>query len=163
MLLRFVMLAGSASLLGMLLLPFGEEIPEQPIAYSHRVHIDAGMSCSDCHTTVETHDRAQLPSVSKCMLCHQAIAVDHPEVQRLAAYSEKGLDVPWVRVYGFEKRGHVIFRHAPHVRAGVECARCHGDVAEMSVAERAVEHTMGTCVECHRESGASDDCAICHF
>ena len=163
MLVRAALLAGLATVFGFLLTPFEEETPEQPIAYSHKVHVDQGLDCSTCHTTVETHDRAQLPSVSQCMLCHAAIATEHPEVQKLAAYNERGVEPPWVRVYGFEKKAHVIFRHAAHVRAGVECATCHGDVAQMTVAERAVHHDMGTCVDCHRQNGASEDCAICHY
>ena len=55
------------------------------------------------------------------------------------------------------------FNHAPHIRASVDCATCHGDVSQMSVAEHAVDHSMGFCVNCHREKKASNDCLTCHF
>ena len=56
-----------------------------------------------------------------------------------------------------------IFNHAPHIRAGVECATCHGDVARQTVAGRNVDLTMGFCVKCHKTRHASNDCLTCHF
>ncbi len=137
---------------------------EQPIAFSHKAHVEkAGMQCVDCHTGAVARDAAGIPSIRKCMLCHQFIATDLPAVVRLTAYWDRKREVPWSRVYGFEPAAAVQFRHAPHARAGVECSTCHGDVASMTVAERAVSHTMGTCVSCHRENRADDDCLACHF
>ena len=43
---------------------------------------------------------------------------------------EKGIDLAWQRVYGFTREAHVRFNHAPHIRAKVECATCHGDIAQ---------------------------------
>jgi hypothetical protein len=45
----------------------------------------------------------------------------------------------------------------------VDCTNCHGNVAQMTVAERKVDHSMGFCVDCHREKKASNDCLTCHF
>ena len=61
--------------------------------------------------------------------------------------SEKGIDLAWQRVYGFSSVDHVRFNHAPHIRAKVECATCHGNVGEQTVAQRSVDHTMGFCSE----------------
>ena len=60
-------------------------------------------------------------------------------------------------------RGARPFNHAPHIRANVDCATCHGNMAEQTVAERNVDHTMGFCVNCHNERKASNDCLTCHF
>ena len=30
-------------------------------------------------------------------------------------------------------------------------------------AERVVKHTMGKCLDCHRQRKATDDCAACHY
>ena len=97
------------------------------------------------------------------MLCHEKLATEGEGVKILREYADKKHEVPWVRVYGFDKLAHVKFRHAPHARAKVECSTCHGEVARMTVATRAVTHNMGTCVNCHRENQASDDCAACHY
>jgi hypothetical protein len=97
------------------------------------------------------------------MICHDSIATDRPLIQKLADYQQRGVDVPWQRVYGFAPSAHVRFDHAPHIRAKVECSTCHGDVAKQTVAERSVDHTMGFCVDCHRENKASNDCLTCHY
>ena len=73
------------------------------------------------------------------------------------------LDIPWQRVYGWLEESHVRFNHAPHIREGVDCSTCHGDVRQMTVATRAVDHTMEFCVTCHREKKAPDDCLTCHY
>jgi hypothetical protein len=137
--------------------------PVQPIAYTHKVHLANGMQCTDCHVGVDIGPDARIPSVNFCMTCHQVIATDKPEIKKLAAYRARGEDIPWQRVYGFVPSAHVKFNHAPHIRAGVECAQCHGDMTKQTVAVRMVDHTMGFCVQCHREKSASVDCVTCHY
>ncbi len=136
---------------------------DQPIAYSHKNHIARGLQCLDCHSMADTGPAATIPSVNKCMLCHAKIGTDKPEVKKLADYAAKGREIPWVRVYGFEKQALVKFNHAPHIRAKVECATCHGDMTQAETAQKLVNHNMGTCLSCHRQKGASQDCATCHY
>jgi hypothetical protein len=119
--------------------------------------------CTDCHETVERGPIAGIPSVKTCMICHSQIATDRPLIKEVTGYSDKGIEIPWQRVYGFTHEAHVRFNHAPHVRAGVDCSTCHGDVSKMTVAERKVDHTMGFCVNCHRQKNAPNDCMTCHF
>jgi len=136
---------------------------DQPIAYSHKVHIGAGLQCLDCHSAADVGAQATLPSVSKCMLCHAKIATEKPEIKKIAEYAAARREIPWERVYGFSPSASVKFRHSAHVRAGVKCARCHGDMAQATTAQLLVKHTMGTCLSCHRENHAPEDCAACHF
>lgn len=138
---------------------------EQPIPFPHKTHVEKAMlKCTDyCHETVTKGPRAGLPSVKTCMICHDAIAADRPLIQRVADYQKRGVDIPWQRVYGFTQEAHVRFDHSPHLRAKVDCATCHGDVAHQAVAGRNVDHTMGFCVDCHRAREASNDCLTCHF
>ena len=135
----------------------------QPIAFPHKTHIEKQAMCTDCHETVERGPVAGIPSVKTCMICHSQIATDRPLIKEVTAYSEKGVEIPWQRVYGFTHGAHVRFNHAPHIRASVDCATCHGDLAKMTVAERAVDHTMGFCVNCHRQKNAPNECLTCHF
>ena len=137
---------------------------EQPIPFPHNRHVEKGLKCTEyCHEAVTKGPIAGLPSVKTCMICHDAIATDRPIIQKLAELQKQGVDLTWQRVYGFPHESHVRFNHAPHLRAGVECATCHGDVGKGTVAERAVDHTMGFCVNCHRERQASNDCLTCHY
>ena len=137
--------------------------PVQPIAFSHQVHLQKGLRCVNCHAGVDRGPDARIPSVNFCMACHQTIATNKPEIQRIKSYRDRGEDVPWRRVYGFEPSAHVKFNHAPHIRAGVDCAACHGNMTTQTVATRQVNHTMGFCMDCHRQKSASTDCATCHY
>jgi hypothetical protein len=137
--------------------------PVQPLAFPHNVHMEKGLTCEICHTAVAQGPQAGIPSVKFCMACHAVIAADRPEVQKAAGYLARGEEIPWQRVYGYSSSAHVRFNHAPHIRAGVECSSCHGDVAQQTVAERAVDLTMGYCLDCHQQRQASLDCLTCHF
>ena len=135
----------------------------QPIELPHNVHAGKEIACEYCHEGVDKGPVAGLPAVSTCMICHEAIATDRPRIQAITALRDRGLDLAWQRVYGFANEDHVRFNHAPHIRARVDCATCHGNVAEMTVAQPVVEHTMGFCVNCHNQRKASVDCLTCHF
>jgi hypothetical protein len=136
---------------------------QQPVAFPHSTHMKLGLACIDCHTGADVRAAAGIPSVDKCMLCHAKLARNKPEVQKVAGYAEKRIEIPWARVYGFSTDAHVKFRHEAHYRAGITCATCHGDLTKMTVAEKAVTHNMGTCLTCHRQKNASEDCAACHY
>ena len=137
--------------------------PEQPIPFPHKTHIDKKAECVDCHESVAKGPIAGIPSVKTCMICHSQIATDRPLIKEVTGYSDKGVEIPWQRVYGFTREAHVRFNHAPHVRANVECSACHGDVAKQSVAERVVDHNMGFCVNCHKQKSAPNECLTCHY
>jgi hypothetical protein len=136
---------------------------QQPISFPHNTHMQLGLQCIDCHMGADIRDTAGLPSVRKCMLCHAKLARQKPEVQKVIGYANKNLEIPWIRVYDFSPDAHVKFRHAPHFQAGVPCSRCHGDLTKATVATEAVRHNMGTCLTCHRQMQASQDCTACHF
>lgn len=137
--------------------------PTQPIQFPHKTHIAKGLQCVLCHAGVNDGPDARIPSVKFCMTCHRVIAVNKPEIKKLTAYFNKGEDVPWNRVYGFVPEAHVFFNHGPHIRAGVQCSQCHGDLSKQTVAVRSVNLTMGYCVECHQQHGAPVDCVTCHY
>jgi hypothetical protein len=136
---------------------------EQPVAFPHNKHLQLGMSCVDCHIGADTRASAGIPSVRKCMFCHAKLLTNRPEVKKVIEYSNKKLEIPWVRVYGFSPGADVKFKHAPHFRAGVGCSTCHGDLTKATVAERVVTHTMGSCLTCHRQKHATEDCTACHY
>jgi hypothetical protein len=97
------------------------------------------------------------------MLCHAKLATAKPEIQKLAAFATAKREVPWQRIYGFAPEAMVKFQHAPHARANVGCAACHGDMTQATTAQLLVRHTMGTCLNCHRQYKATEDCAACHY
>jgi hypothetical protein len=137
--------------------------PAQPLEFPHDIHAGKDIACEFCHEGVDKGPVAGIPGLRTCMICHAAIATDRPRIVQITKMNEMGIDLAWQRVYGFSNDDNVKFNHAPHIRAKVECATCHGNVAEQTVAQRNVEHTMGFCVNCHNERGASVDCLVCHF
>ena len=139
------------------------EHPVQPIAYTHTVHLAKGLPCTFCHVGVDQGPEARIPGVNVCMTCHSSIATDRPEIKKIAAYKARGEEIPWVRVYNYSESAHVRFNHAPHIRAGVDCAMCHSDLTKQTTAERKVNLNMGFCINCHTQKKVSIDCETCHY
>lgn len=137
--------------------------PQQPFPFSHQIHLEKGLACTDCHEGVERGPRAGLPSINTCMICHSQIATERPLIQQLAKMQEQGLDLAWQRVYDYTREAHVRFEHAPHIKAGTACATCHGNQAQQTVAVRAIDMDMAFCVNCHKQKQASNDCLTCHY
>jgi len=122
--------------------------PEQPIAFSHKLH--AGkleLDCKYCHQNVEKGPHATVPALSTCMGCHSVVATEQPEIKRLKEYYDKGISVPWVRIHRVPD--HVYFTHQAHVHAGLDCSTCHGDIAKMERVGQVRPLEMGDCVTCH--------------
>lgn len=138
--------------------------PQQPIDFNHQIMVSVGMECLYCHNTATRSPAAGIPSMEKCMGCHNVIATDRPPVQELAGYWERQEPIPWVRVYRVPR--FVFFNHSVHVNAaGLNCERCHGDVGNMVEVYPVVDMNMGWCLNCHnQQSNASQlrDCAVCH-
>lgn len=134
--------------------------PEQPVPYSHKFHLSMGLKCAECHTNPPPGEMMGIPSVSKCMTCHMAVAKDKPAIQKIAAAAKDKKELAWVRVYQIPS--YVAFSHKAHLDAGATCQRCHGDVAKRDVLFKEGDISMGGCMSCHREYKASNDCGFCH-
>jgi hypothetical protein len=136
--------------------------PRQPIAFPHSLHVQAGVTCLECHRDAAESPAAGLPSVAECALCHSRIQAQVPVVQQVLGYARRGEEIPWRPVYGFPASAHIRFRHDMHVKGGIACATCHGDVGRETTARVWKPFTMGTCLKCHRQHGAGTDCERCH-
>jgi len=124
--------------------------PAQPVPYSHKLHAgDMGMDCRYCHTTVETSAHANIPPTQTCMNCHTMIKTDSEKLQPVRDSWTNKTPIPWVKVY--KAPDYVYFDHSAHINVGVGCESCHGNVAQMEVVEQAESHSMGWCLECHRD------------
>jgi hypothetical protein len=138
------------------------ETPAQPIEVSHVVHAgDDKLSCELCHATARRSSFAGIAPVERCIGCHRYINPANPEIGKVRAYFDANEPIPWQRVYVLPRFVH--FSHESHFHAGVDCAECHGEVQRMEHLARVRELTMGWCMECHRQRGASDDCLTCHY
>ncbi|MBI4455556.1 MAG: cytochrome c3 family protein [Acidobacteria bacterium] len=136
--------------------------PEQPIAFSHQVHVtDYKIDCLYCHSYAPRSPFAGVPSVERCMGCHQVVAGDKPEVKKLKEYWDRSEPIPWNKVYVLPR--FVRFNHEAHVRAAVGCQECHGAVESMTKIIKVNSLEMGWCLDCHNARHASVDCLVCHY
>lgn len=124
--------------------------PEQPVAYSHRLHVgELGMDCRYCHTNVEMAAEANLPPTQTCMNCHDQIQRESLLLMPVRESWATGGPLEWVKVHHLPD--YARFSHAMHVNSGVGCETCHGRIDEMDVVRLVEPLSMGWCLECHRQ------------
>jgi cytochrome c551/c552 len=130
--------------------------PDQPVKFSHKVHVgENGLDCKYCHTTVEHGKSAGIPATNLCMNCHIIIREGANsgkfEIAKIVDAVEKGKPLEWIRIHNLPE--HVFFSHAVHVGSGkIDCAQCHGDVKEMGIMKQQNDLSMGWCINCHRQT-----------
>ena len=142
--------------------------PEQPIAFSHKIHAgDNGIDCNYCHTSARTSKTSGIPSANVCMNCHANITsgtnTGTTEIQKI--YNAIGYDpdtrtyiegyeqkpIKWIRIHNLPDLAY--FNHSQHVTVGkIECQECHGPVQEMDVVKQESDLTMGWCINCHKDT-----------
>jgi hypothetical protein len=135
--------------------------PKQPIPFSHRVHVTKKqVSCVVCHTEAPFSDRAGVPPAQTCMLCHTRIIIHYPPIEDLRGHYFERRPILWNRIS--EIPDYAYFSHRVHVQKGVDCGKCHGDVACMDRVEAVHNFRMDFCMSCHREQNAPIGCYTCH-
>jgi len=123
--------------------------PEQPVPYSHALHVgQLGMDCRYCHNTVEHAAKAAIPPTQTCMNCHSTVRSASEKLIGVRDSYATGMPVEWLRVHDLPD--YVYFDHSAHVRRGVGCVSCHGRVDTMEVVYQAEPLSMGWCLDCHR-------------
>ncbi len=141
----------------------------QPVAFSHKTHTDKGIDCLYCHSNASRGQVASIPSVEKCMGCHQVVTPQDPrakaEVEKIRDAWARGVPLRWEKK--FDQPDFVYFSHGPHIRAHIQCEDCHGDVGSQDMPKADYHITMGFCLNCHLDQSPDKvaklrDCATCH-
>lgn len=123
--------------------------PEQPVPYSHKIHIGKlGMDCMYCHNQVTESRHANIPATQTCMNCHNQILTDSENLELVRESWETGESIEWTRVHMLPD--YAYFNHAAHVNVGVGCESCHGRIDRMEVVHQAEPLSMSWCMDCHR-------------
>ena len=160
---------------------------QQPIDFSHSIHVDAVGDCGSCHYFRDDGSFSGIPALSNCMECHEEAQGENPEeVKLIEDYIEPNREIPWL-VYA-RQPDCVFFSHAAHVKMGeLECETCHGMKGEsdrttvyeenrITGYSRAIwgkniaglktntwdRMKMDDCAECHEEHGVNQACFVCH-
>ncbi len=152
--------------------------PEQPIAFTHQRHVQVlGMECEFCHSEARKSIHAGVPPVQTCANCHASVAKVKDSVEIVKVMDYCGWDpktsrctntetIPWQKVHDLPD--YVRFSHKRHVRAGLNCTECHGQVALMEGTRQADDTVtdtmtreatlqMGWCLDCHATHPSIDE------
>ncbi len=154
----------------------GQLAPDKKRIVSAEVHGGAKIDCTYCHRGARSGYTAGIIAVEDCLACHRGLTnapqgktrvTERPQVKKLVSdYGDEFKGVRWFKYYDLPE--HVKFPHYAHtVVAGIDCARCHGQVynsgqSEMKSWNMLHKPTMGWCVSCHRQEGGPEDCTTCH-
>ena len=137
--------------------------------FNHKKHLAAGIQCVFCHPGTLNGAVAGIPSLRKCMGCHENIevtsAAGQANVDILLRHWDEQTPLRWEKVN--DQPDFVRFTHQPHIAAGVNCEDCHGNVREMEVLRPAYRINMGFCLHCHRQQAPETqdllvNCVTCH-
>jgi cytochrome c7-like protein/class III cytochrome C family protein len=121
----------------------------QPVPFSHKHHAgNIGIDCRYCHTSVEESAFAGIPPTETCMNCHRQIWSDSPMLEPVRESYRAGKPLVWTRVHDLPD--FVYFNHSVHIKRGVGCVSCHGQVDNMPLTWQVGDLTMSWCLDCHR-------------
>ena len=144
---------------------------QEMIPFNHRVHIAAGTPCLFCHPNALNGPVASIPSVVKCVGCHQSVEVRTEEgqaqVDTLMRFWQEGRPLRWPKIV--DMPDFVYFAHRPHIAVGFNCENCHGNVSHLTMARYVKRINMGFCLNyCHRHQDAERrerlmDYSTCHM
>lgn len=167
------------------------EALEQPIPFSHNIHAGTlGINCEFCHNEARNSIHAGVPPVQMCMNCHEYVKTENEDVLKIHAHycaeppckvadgpfgpiaPEEARPIEWQKVHDLPD--YVYFSHKRHVRGGVQCTECHGQVQlqgaketvfedgeevekVMTVMVRETTLQMGWCLNCHASHPSIDE------
>ncbi len=122
---------------------------EQTPPFSHKHHVTGlGIDCRFCHTSVEDAAFAGIPPTKTCMSCHSQVWTEAPILEPVRESYRTDKSLEWVRVHDLPD--FVYFNHSIHVRKGVGCSTCHGQVDQMPLMWKENTLNMEWCLTCHR-------------
>jgi len=111
-------------------------------AFKHRLHASLKLTCTGCHPSAESGERAGFPAAAVCLTCHKSPALPAEPARKLPDF--------------------VFFSHARHHAAHLACKTCHGDMRKRETSVASLPAKMAACVSCHRTNHASTECTACH-
>jgi hypothetical protein len=82
------------------------------------------------------------------MNCHTQVLAQSEYLEPVRASYRTDESIPWVKVHDLPD--FVYFNHSIHVKKGVGCTTCHGDVDKMPLMRTVHSLQMEWCLDCHR-------------
>jgi hypothetical protein len=131
--------------------------PEQPIAFSHRLHAgDLALDCRFCHAAAEHSRHAGVPSASVCMKCHALVTDGFDRVLEERARAEAAGEEPrrtispeLAKLYDYQGLGDDIEPDAGRAPRAIPWQRVH-QVPDFVHFDHSVHVAGGVaCETCH--------------
>ena len=124
-------------------------VAAQPVEFSHQHHAgELGIDCRYCHTSVETSVTAGMPPTHTCMTCHSQIWTGARMLAPVRESLAQNKPLVWQRVGRLP--GYVYFNHSVHIKNGIGCSSCHGNMKTMQMTYQPHAFAMAFCLSCHR-------------
>jgi len=136
---------------------------KQPINFNHKIHIENGLFCTDCHKGALEGISAEIPNIEVCAQCHSSALTEKEEEKKLVFLINKNEEIKWIKVHNL--RRDLFFSHRRHTKiAKIECPFCHGEVKEKEkpFTKPFLKFSMNFCLKCHYKNGIKRDCSLCH-
>jgi len=183
-------LLGATGLCGAVIFEGGPDtviFPRQtiPLFFNHDYHVRVpdeakkttgeGLDCDFCHEDISESERSSdrdIPGHDGCDGCHEEWIgdEDEPASRKDCARCHKDIDLSVTGSVAASEvspmhipKPNIIFSHAVHSNAELDCLACHANVPKKTLATRDDFPTMDQCVDCHMKSGASIECTTCHY
>lgn len=122
---------------------------EQPVPFSHAHHVnELGIDCRYCHTSADKSSFAGIPPVKTCMNCHSQVWHGADMLAPVRESYRSGKAIEWNRVHRLGD--YCYFDHSIHVKKGMACVTCHGQVDNMHLMRQNATLLMEWCIDCHR-------------
>ncbi|MFO0762446.1 MAG: cytochrome c3 family protein [Byssovorax sp.] len=164
-------------------LPSEEIFPPQTLAirFNHKKHVkELQLSCKVCHAAAygseASSDRLFPRPTETCDNCHDT---DHSDLSHVKTSKEPEAQCTFCHLGASAGDGGKVaptvvpspnlrFNHKKHLARNIQCAQCHGQVAELELATRDQLPRMAGCFACHAMSGpaqgeAKSACPTCHL
>jgi hypothetical protein len=135
------------------------------VTFSHYVHTKQhNIQCRICHQNYEKQERAGIPTIATCAICHSEIINPKSEKEKkINEYVISNKPVFFQNYYTVPD--YVYFSHRRHVKIGkLDCVLCHGDMTEQKSKELSNfrPFIMKVCFDCHQQRNITTDCGNCH-
>ena len=136
--------------------PIKDELPAIP----HKLHVGRGIECSGCHSPDDAEGDPKIPQREVCDTCH-----DEPAKLSAgaAAYFAKVTQPDGTTKFPNRmKTRDVTQEHVKHVKAGIACTECHGEISDAPFVRAKPVTRMERCITCHTERAKPVTCITCH-
>jgi len=126
------------------------------IKFNHKIHIDNGVQCKDCHNAYESSksDDNLLPTKKICESCH-----DVKDEKECSKCHYEGVFKKLVPT-----KKEIYFSHKLHLKEKTECIGCHKELDKVALSSESknVFPPMEQCSNCHNSKIAPNNCDACH-